>query len=85
MPTMPICVLDWDEINRPVLHRNGHCPGASLLQPVATATSVKIREGRRLITDGPFAETHERLWGYFLVEPKIPMRRLLLRAAFPLL
>ncbi|MGZ8143999.1 MAG: YciI family protein [Methylosarcina sp.] len=55
------------------------------LMPVATANSVKVREGRRLITDGPFAETHEQLGGYFLVEPKIPMRQLLLRAAFPLL
>jgi hypothetical protein len=84
MPTMPICVVDWDEINRPVPHRNGHYPGISLL-PVATANSVKVREGRRLIRDGPFAETHEQLGGYFLVEPKIPMRQLLLRAAFPLL
>ncbi|MGR9085988.1 MAG: YciI family protein [Gammaproteobacteria bacterium] len=50
------------------LHRNGQYLGASPLQPVATATSIKVREGRRLITDGPFAETHEQLGGYFLVE-----------------
>jgi len=43
---------------------------ASPLQPVATATSVKIREGKRMVTDGPFAETREQLGGYFLVEAK---------------
>ena len=42
--------------------------GANPLQPVATATSVRIREGRRLLTDGPFAETREQLGGYFLVD-----------------
>jgi hypothetical protein len=38
------------------------------LQPTATATSVRIRNGQRLITDGPFAETREQLGGYYLVE-----------------
>lgn len=50
------------------LYRGGQYLGASPLQPVATATSIKVREGRRLITDGPFAETHEQLGGYFLVD-----------------
>jgi hypothetical protein len=40
------------------------------LQPVATATSVRVREGKRTITDGPFAETREQLGGYFLVDAK---------------
>jgi hypothetical protein len=44
--------------------------GANPLQPVATASSVRVREGRRLVTDGPFAETHEQLGGYFLVDAK---------------
>ena len=43
---------------------------ASPLHPVATATSVRVREGKRLITDGPFAETREQLGGYYLVEAK---------------
>lgn len=43
---------------------------ASPLQPVKTATSVRVREGQRLITDGPFAETREQLGGYYLVEAK---------------
>ena len=41
---------------------------ASPLHPVATATSVRVRQGKRLITDGPFAETREQLGGYYLVE-----------------
>jgi hypothetical protein len=43
---------------------------ASPLHPVATATSVRVREGKRLITDGPFAETREQLGGYYLVDVK---------------
>ena len=34
------------------------------------ATSIRIRDGKRLVTDGPFAETHEQLGGYFLIEAK---------------
>jgi hypothetical protein len=44
--------------------------GASPLQPVSTATSVRVRDGKRLVTDGPFAETREQLGGYFMVEAK---------------
>ena len=43
---------------------------ASPLQSVATATSVRMRDNRRLITDGPFAETREQLGGYFMVDAK---------------
>lgn len=43
---------------------------ADPLHPVATATSVRVREGRSLVTDGPFAETREQLGGYFLVDAK---------------
>ena len=43
---------------------------ASPLHPVATATSVRVREGKRLITDGPFAETREQLGGYYVIEAK---------------
>jgi hypothetical protein len=48
----------------------GQFLGANPLQAVATASSVRIRNGQRLVTDGPFAETHEQLGGYFLVEAK---------------
>src|SRR6266487_3316758 len=40
------------------------------LSPVASATTVRVREGKTLITDGPFAETHEQLGGFFLLECK---------------
>jgi hypothetical protein len=46
----------------------GRYYGASPLHPVATATCVRVREGKRLTTDGPFAETTEQLGGYFLIE-----------------
>jgi hypothetical protein len=44
--------------------------GASPLLPVAMATSVRVREGKRVVTDGPFAETREQLGGYFLIEAR---------------
>jgi hypothetical protein len=47
---------------------SGNYLGANPLQPTATATSVRVRDGKRLVTDGPFAETREQLGGYFLVD-----------------
>jgi hypothetical protein len=52
------------------LEANGQYLSANPLQPVAMATSVRVREGKRLVTDGPFAETREQLGGYFLVDAK---------------
>lgn len=68
------------------LHRNGKYLSANPLHPTAMATSVRVRENKRLVTDGPFAETREQLGGYFLIEAndldealgiaaKIPMAR----------
>ena len=50
------------------LQANGQFLSANPLHPTTMATSVRIRDGKRLVTDGPFAETHEQLGGYFLVE-----------------
>jgi hypothetical protein len=50
------------------LHSNGKYIGANPLHPTATATSVRVRNGRRLVTDGPFAETREQLGGYYLID-----------------
>ena len=50
------------------LKANGQYLAAAPLHPVATATSVRVRDGKRLVTDGPFAETREQLGGYFLIE-----------------
>ena len=52
------------------LKSNGQYLAANPLQPTATATSVRMREGKRFVTDGPFAETREQLGGYFLVDAK---------------
>jgi hypothetical protein len=69
----------WDELSREEcyvesaqvaqdLHARGQYLAASPLHPVATATSVRIRDGKRMVTDGPFAETREQLGGYFLID-----------------
>lgn len=50
------------------LHSNGQFLATAPLHPVATATSVRVREGKRVVTDGPFAETREQLGGFFLID-----------------
>jgi hypothetical protein len=50
------------------LKARGQYLAANPLQSVSTATSVRVRQGERLVADGPFAETREQLGGYFLVE-----------------
>ncbi|HSE26499.1 MAG TPA: YciI family protein [Pyrinomonadaceae bacterium] len=49
---------------------SGHYVSGSELHPASTATSVRVRDGKALTTDGPFAETKEQLGGYYLVEAK---------------
>ena len=69
------------------LRRRGHFLGANALQPVNSATTVRVRNSRVSTTDGPFAETKEHLGGYILIEArdlneaiqiaaKIPMARI---------
>ena len=50
------------------LHAAGKYLGASPLHSTSMATSVRVREGRKLVTDGPFAETREQLGGYYLID-----------------
>jgi hypothetical protein len=50
------------------IHSRGQYLGANPLHPTSMATSVRVREGKRSVTDGPFAETREQLGGYFLIE-----------------
>jgi hypothetical protein len=52
------------------LRESGHLVAAEPLQPIHTATTVRIRNGNLLVTDGPFAETKELLAGFYLVEAK---------------
>ena len=48
----------------------GQYLAANPLHPTSTATSVRVRDGKRFVTDGPFAETREQLGGYFLIDAK---------------
>jgi len=50
------------------LRTGGHCVASEALEPVATAKTVRIRDGRVTVTDGPFAETKEQLTGFYLIE-----------------
>jgi hypothetical protein len=50
--------------------QSGHFKAGDGLQPTSTATTVRVRDGKTLTTDGPFAETREQLGGYYLVEAK---------------
>jgi hypothetical protein len=50
------------------LQAAGQYLAAAPLHPTSTATSVRVRDGKRLVTDGPFAETREQLGGYFMVD-----------------
>ncbi len=52
------------------IRTSGHYQAGAPLQPTSTATSVRVRSQKRLVTDGPFAETREQLGGYYLVEAK---------------
>jgi hypothetical protein len=61
------CYLESTQLAQD-LASNGQYLGANPLQPTRTATSVRVRDGSRLVTDGPFAETREQLGGYFLID-----------------
>jgi hypothetical protein len=50
------------------IRKSGNYIGGEALQPVATATTVRVRDGKRLTTDGPFAETKEQLGGFFVID-----------------
>lgn len=52
------------------LQSSGHWLAGAPLQPTPTGKSVRVREGKPVVTDGPFAETREQLGGYYLVEAK---------------
>lgn len=61
------CYVDSAALARD-LNTEGKYVSASPLHPISTATSVRVREGKRLVTDGPFAETREQLGGYYLID-----------------
>lgn len=62
---------------------SGNFVAGDALQPIATATSVRVRNGETLITDGPFAETKEQLGGYYLINAKDLDEALAIAARIP--
>ena len=52
------------------IKKSGHFKAGEALQPIATATTVRVRNGKTTTTDGPFAETREQLGGFYLIEAK---------------
>jgi hypothetical protein len=63
------CYMESAQLTRD-LHERGQYLGASPLHPIATATSLRIRDGKPLVTDGPFAETREQLGGFFMIDAR---------------
>jgi hypothetical protein len=72
--------LDYDA----ELRRSGHYIVSNALQPVSTATTVRVRHGGTVATDGPFAETKEHLGGFILIEAKALDEAIRVAARIPL-
>jgi hypothetical protein len=62
-----VCYAESTQLAQQI-NASGQYLGANPLHPTSMATSVRVRNGKRLVTDGPFAETREQLGGYFLIE-----------------
>ena len=62
---------------------SGHCIASEALQPVATATTVRVRNGKTAVTDGPFAETKEQLAGFYMIEARDLNEAIQLAAKIP--
>jgi hypothetical protein len=63
----PEAMAEWGRFGAYLAERGNQIDGAAL-QPTATATTVSVRNGERLVTDGPFADTKEQLGGYYVLE-----------------
>lgn len=63
--------------------QSGHFKAGDALQPSSTATTIRVREGKTLPTDGPFAETREQLGGYYLIEAKTLDEAITIAARIP--
>ena len=63
--------------------KSGHLKGGNQLAVVSKATTVRVRDGKKLVTDGPFAETKEQLGGYYLIEAKDLDEALVIAAKIP--
>src|SRR5882757_765412 len=65
------------------IRESGHCVASEALQPVSTATTVRVRNGKVSVTDGPFAETKEYLAGFYLIDAKDLNEAIQLAAKIP--
>ena len=65
------------------LRESGHCLASEALQSVQTATTVRVRNGKTSVTDGPFAETREQLAGFYLIEAQDLNEAIQLAARIP--
>jgi hypothetical protein len=63
------CYLESAQLAQEI-DSSGQYLAAAPLHPTSTATSIRVRDGKRLVTDGPFAETREQLGGFFLIDAK---------------
>ena len=73
---------EYGEFTRDITAKGKYING-NQLQPIASATTVRVRDGKRLVTDGPFAETKEQLGGYYLVDAKDLDEAIALAARIP--
>jgi hypothetical protein len=62
-------MADYGKFTQGII-QNGNYKGGERLRPVAMATTVRVRDGKTLVTDGPFAETREQLGGYYLIDAR---------------
>ena len=67
----------------PAIRKSGHCLASEALQSVQTATTVRLRNGKVSITDGPFAETKEQLAGFYMIEARDLNEAIQLAAKIP--
>jgi len=65
------------------IRESGHCIASEAFQSVQTATTVRVRNGKTSVTDGPFAETREQLAGFYLIEAKDLNEAIQLAARIP--
>jgi hypothetical protein len=75
-------MAEYRQFTQQIKANGQHIDGAQL-QPTSAATSVRLRNGKRMVTDGPFAETREQLGGYYLVDARDLDEAIALAAQIP--
>jgi len=81
-PFDPSIMKEYMDVSRS-LRESGKLQAAEPLMPTSTATSVRIRNGETMVTDGPFAETREQLGGFYLIDAKDLDEALAIAKRFP--